>query len=139
MRSFLEYEWPGNVRELENIIELMVNTESIPDGFMKTYDNGTGTAEGYAIRSDQAVSSGLLTDECLELEFMEKNHILKVLDLYGGNISLCAKTPWDRKKYTLQKNRELWNKMFRNGTAFRYVTRHTPHFAGFFAGMNIAL
>lgn len=36
MKSFLEYEWPGNVRELENIIERIVNTESIPDSFMKT-------------------------------------------------------------------------------------------------------
>ena len=92
MRSLVEYEWPGNVRELENIIELMVNTESIPDGFMRTYGNGAGTAEGYPIRSDQTASSELLADECLDLEFMEKNHILRVLDLYGGNISLCAKT-----------------------------------------------
>jgi transcriptional regulator with PAS, ATPase and Fis domain len=44
MRSFLEYEWPGNVRELENIIELMVNTESIPDSFMKTDGNGAENA-----------------------------------------------------------------------------------------------
>ena len=36
MKSLLEYEWPGNVRELENIIELMVNTEMIPDHFMRS-------------------------------------------------------------------------------------------------------
>jgi transcriptional regulator with PAS, ATPase and Fis domain len=92
MKSFLEYEWPGNVRELENIIELMVNTESIPDGFMKTDGNGAENTEGYSIRRDQAASSEAAVNECLDLEFMEKNHILKVLDLYGGNISLCAKT-----------------------------------------------
>jgi transcriptional regulator of acetoin/glycerol metabolism len=31
-------------------------------------------------------------EENLNLEFMEKNLILKVLNLYNGNISLCART-----------------------------------------------
>lgn len=30
-------------------------------------------------------------EENLNLELMEKNHILKVLNLYGGNITLCSK------------------------------------------------
>lgn len=90
MKSLLEYEWPGNVRELENIIELMVNTESIPDSFMRADDNANEKSEGNASRPEPAASES--AEECLDLEFMEKKHILKVLDLYGGNISLCAKT-----------------------------------------------
>lgn len=30
MQKLVEYEWPGNIRELENIVELIVNTESVP-------------------------------------------------------------------------------------------------------------
>ncbi|HML35886.1 MAG TPA: sigma 54-interacting transcriptional regulator [Bacillota bacterium] len=90
MKSLLEYEWPGNVRELENIIELMVNTESIPDSFMRADGNANEKSEGNASRPEPVNCES--TEECLDLEFMEKKHILKVLDLYGGNISLCAKT-----------------------------------------------
>ena len=42
-------------------------------------------------RSEQATTFETI-GENLNLEFMEKKSILKVLDLYNGNITLCAKT-----------------------------------------------
>jgi PAS domain S-box-containing protein len=91
MKFLLEYEWPGNVRELENTIEMMVNTESIPEGLMKAEGNMEGKAQTNPNRLEQA-TTGEVIEESLNLEFMEKKHILKVLNLYSGNITLCAKT-----------------------------------------------
>lgn len=90
MKSFLEYEWPGNVRELENIIERIVNTESIPDSFTKTVSSAYEKAEENINELKQEATCEVI-DESLNLELMEKNHILKVLDLYNGNITLCSK------------------------------------------------
>lgn len=91
MKFLLEYEWPGNVRELENIIEMMVNTESIPDSFMKAECNMDGKAKTNPNGSEQVTTCEVI-EESLNLEFMEKRYILKVLNLYSGNITLCAKT-----------------------------------------------
>ena len=90
MRCLLEYEWPGNVRELENIIELMVNTESIPDSLLKT---GSDTEERSEVKPgrSESITPYDVIGECLNLEFMEKKNILKALNLYGGNITICAK------------------------------------------------
>jgi len=90
MRSLIEYEWPGNVRELENIIELMVNTESIPDSFIKAQIQSQTKAEAgdnvYAGELPDAVA-----DENMNLNYIEKKYILKVLDLQNWNITQCAK------------------------------------------------
>lgn len=91
MKSLLEYEWPGNVRELENIIELMVNTESIPDSFRRP-DSDTDEKAGVDLNRSEQTTACEVRKESLNLEFMEKNHILMVLGLYSGNITLCAKT-----------------------------------------------
>ncbi len=91
MKCLLEYEWPGNVRELENIIELMVNTESIPDSFVKAECNIVGKVKTNLNQLEQVTTSEVI-EESLNLEFMEKKHILRVLNLYSGNITLCAKT-----------------------------------------------
>ena len=90
MKSLLEYEWPGNVRELENVIELIVNTETIPDNFMKAGGNIDEKAEVNLNELEQSAASEVV-DENLNLEFIEKKQILKVLNLYSGNITLCAK------------------------------------------------
>lgn len=90
MKSLLDYDWPGNVRELENIIELMVNTESIPDSLVKaencTYEKADVNVEIQAETADDSIK-----DEDMNLECMEKKCILKVLNMYNGNITLCAK------------------------------------------------
>ncbi len=91
MRSFLEYEWPGNVRELENIIEQIVNTETIPASFLKT-GSPTDAETAEAIQNDlRNGAPAKLMEGNLKLEVVEVQHIMKVLDLYKGNVTLAAK------------------------------------------------
>ncbi len=90
MKYLLEYEWPGNIRELENLIELMVNTETIPDSIVKT---GSDIIERPQICMAELEGTTACeeAEENLKLEFMEKQHIQKVLNFYKGNITLSAK------------------------------------------------
>ncbi|MDF2653914.1 MAG: hypothetical protein K0R19_388 [Bacillota bacterium] len=96
MKVFVEYEWPGNIRELENLVELIVNTEAIPDSFFKFLPDNTMKStsdlsrKAYHSAEDEIEEEAF--EEILNLELMEKMHILKVLNRYGGNITLCAKT-----------------------------------------------
>lgn len=92
MKALLEYEWPGNIRELENLIELIVNTESLPENFMKSMPDNHIKANSEFPLKHQDLAESELADELLNLELMEKMHILKALNRYDGNISLCAKT-----------------------------------------------
>lgn len=93
MKAFLDYEWPGNVREMENIIELMVNTESVPDIFLKAEDGSEGKTEMNSCfeQRTRTASIGEAAEEDLNLELLEKKHIIKVLNLLNGNITLCAR------------------------------------------------
>ena len=90
MNYLVEYEWPGNVRELENLIELIVNTESIPDSFGKM---NTGIVENHRIGLAELSHANAResTGEVLKLELVERQHIQKVLSLNNGNITLSAR------------------------------------------------
>jgi len=90
MRALIDYEWPGNVRELENIIELMVNTESIPDSLLKGQGHPQGKAASRGDESDVAPQPDA-QEENMNLSDLEKKYILKVLDLQNWNITQCAK------------------------------------------------
>ncbi|KZL90710.1 limonene hydroxylase [Clostridium magnum DSM 2767] len=83
MNNFLEYEWPGNIRELENVIELIVNTERIPEDIFNTYKTPQ-TSKNKTFESP-------VRFESMKLDDVEKNHIIKVLKSFSGNISLSAK------------------------------------------------
>ncbi|MEL7648250.1 MAG: sigma 54-interacting transcriptional regulator [Sedimentibacter sp.] len=74
-----EYSWPGNVRELENYIELAVNTEMVPDISMLGFESKSGQVN--SIKSSE--SAGKL----LSLKEIEKDHIVKVLNSTGNNIT----------------------------------------------------
>jgi PAS domain S-box-containing protein len=90
MQAMIKYEWPGNIRELENMIEWMINTESFPDMFNLGQENhGEITEKIISDKSkplDQLGQSGNQT-----LDEMEKQHITRVLNQFGGNISLSSK------------------------------------------------
>lgn len=75
------YNWPGNIRELENVVELIINTESIPMDLdsKRNIKPQTDSVDVYA------------ENEYLKLEHIEKQHIVKVLKKYKGSISLSAK------------------------------------------------
>ncbi|MEA4926533.1 MAG: sigma 54-interacting transcriptional regulator [Syntrophomonadaceae bacterium] len=90
MKSFLAYEWPGNVRELENIIEQIVNTDSIPDIFVKA-DHYTDANADINLPESKHAAARKGMEENLKLEVVEVQHIMKVLDLYKGNVTLAAK------------------------------------------------
>ncbi|MFA7215593.1 MAG: sigma 54-interacting transcriptional regulator [Bacillota bacterium] len=91
MESLLEYEWPGNVRELENLVEWMINTETIPDTIGdENYTLSVKTKIPFSIMTQGAAI--LDEGEGFSLSTVEKQHIIKVLKLCGGNISKSAKT-----------------------------------------------
>ncbi|MDF2881154.1 MAG: Fis family transcriptional regulator [Clostridiaceae bacterium] len=83
LNQFLQYQWPGNIRELENIIELIVNTEEVSKDLT------------YKLRPhviiDKHASKCNIEIEDMKLESVEKNHIIKVLKSFRGNVSLSAK------------------------------------------------
>lgn len=79
MTYLKNYSWPGNIRELENLIELIINTESIP-----AYQ---GLPE---VKIKPKHSKSMVVLESLET--LEKNHIIEVLKHHMGNISSAAKT-----------------------------------------------
>lgn len=78
MTYLKNYNWPGNIRELENLIELIINTETIP---------------AYGIVKERHVKKEPLPMdiELVSLETKEKEHIYQVLKFYSGNITLAAK------------------------------------------------
>lgn len=75
MEKLMDYNWPGNIRELENMVELIINTESIPMSFQQ------GNIEPKSLKS-------IYTP--LSLEEIELDHIKKTLDYFEGNISKAS-------------------------------------------------
>ncbi|MBN2287507.1 MAG: sigma-54-dependent Fis family transcriptional regulator [Tissierellales bacterium] len=73
-----EYDWPGNIRELENLVELIINTESVPSDF-KSKKISMNDKQAYYLND-------------LTLEELEKIHIEKSLQKYNYNISQVAKS-----------------------------------------------
>jgi len=84
MEKLIQYDWPGNVRELENFIELVVNTEVIPD----IYEIGIGKKPDINIaeKPEDLTSNNQLCS----LKDAEREHILKVLNSNSGNITHAA-------------------------------------------------
>jgi len=74
----LNYNWPGNIRELENVIELIINTESMP---VEYFNN---------VESNDNIQN-IIYGEALDLESVEKEHIKRVLKIFNNNITHSAK------------------------------------------------
>ncbi|EFG86502.1 transcriptional regulator, Fis family [Clostridium carboxidivorans P7] len=83
MENLKQYEWTGNVRELENVIELTVNTEKLPEEFCYS--------KVYEINIENTVFKQNTQIGNMNLELLEKNHIINVLHNFKGNITLAAK------------------------------------------------
>ena len=94
-RIMENYNWPGNVRELENVVELIIGTESFPTKYF-IKNSGQESQDLFAIVSEQEKTSTPgdrlenLDPSQLEMSFVEKQHISKVLELFEGNISQAA-------------------------------------------------
>jgi DNA-binding NtrC family response regulator len=90
-----QYRWPGNVRELKNVIErsllLGVSPSQCIAGFVSVSQPESVVEES----------------ESLQLEVVEKQHILKVLDTEDGNKSAAARILGVSRK-TLERKLKAW-------------------------------
>ncbi len=79
----MNYNWPGNIRELENVVELVINTETVPVDYFKQGE--------YDPVFEMNENSLDMDNTALDIDSMEKKHVIKVLERYKGNISHSAK------------------------------------------------
>ena len=79
------YNWPGNVRELENIVEreLIRNQNQHSNEAIRFDSIGVPVREPKAVSVADPMATG---DESLDLESVERAHIIRVLDLTGGRV-----------------------------------------------------
>jgi len=91
MRS---YDWPGNIRELKNVIERCLLLNQTP----RQCISGQPTD----------VSEAGQVSDSMNLEEIEKLHILKVLDMEEGNKSAAARVLGVSRK-TLERKVKVWN------------------------------
>ncbi len=90
------YAWPGNVRELKNVIERCLLLGTTPSQCLA----GMGRS-GADERSEQ--------EEPLQLDVVEKRHILRVLENEGGNKSAAARRLGISRK-TLERKVQAWGR-----------------------------
>jgi two-component system NtrC family response regulator len=91
----MHYDWPGNVRELKNVIERCLLLNRPPSQCI----TGTERQDGQPAPE--------LSEATLQLEAVEKKHILKVLELHGGNKSAAARVLGISRK-TLERKAQAW-------------------------------
>jgi two-component system NtrC family response regulator len=89
------YDGPGNVRELKNVIERCLLLNSTPSQCL-----GKPLAGGEVVAAVDAVGE-------LQLERVEKRHILRVLESEGGNKSAAARLLGISRK-TLERKIQVW-------------------------------
>ena len=78
LNKMINYSWPGNIRELENVVELIINTESIPSMYF---------GEEINAREEALID---FNNEAFSLEYVEEQHIIKTLKKFKGNITTTA-------------------------------------------------
>ncbi len=96
MERLLEYSWPGNVRELQNVLERAINLSSgnkiLPEKLPQ-----------YIIGKPQSQSNDMGI-----LKSNEKEVILSLLEICGGNLSMVAKK-LGVSRPTLYRKLEIYN------------------------------
>lgn len=91
-QGLLAYDWPGNIRELENLIELMINTESLPPHIGRLKSRAEfRPGNDYAVKSE-TLPNEWIKEPTLSLEDVEKQYISAVLEHFQGKITLTART-----------------------------------------------
>lgn len=91
------YDWPGNVRELKNVIERSLLLNSAPSHCLAG-PAGLNAGEEAAVSGDD-----------LQLENVEKQHILRILEQEQGNKSAAARLLGISRK-TLERKVQAWAK-----------------------------
>ncbi len=90
-----DYDWPGNVRELKNVIERSLLLNSAPSQCL------AGPA-GMNTRDEVRASN-----DDVQLESVEKRHILRILEQERGNKSAAARLLGISRK-TLERKVQAW-------------------------------
>jgi two-component system NtrC family response regulator len=90
------YSWPGNVRELKNIIERCLLLNTTPGQCLVVPDEAQSEHSQTAQGTDNST-----------LEVVEKRHILRVLEMEGGNKSAAARKLGISRK-TLERKVHAW-------------------------------
>jgi DNA-binding NtrC family response regulator len=93
--QLMHYDWPGNVRELKNVIERCLLLNKSP---------GSCLVATSTVKDDKAEEEGM---DSLNLETVEKQHILRVLGTQGGNKSAAARILGISRK-TLERKAQAW-------------------------------
>jgi DNA-binding NtrC family response regulator len=81
---FLQYPWPGNIRELENAIERAAVIEESQEITLQSLPP--------QLQNYSAETHADAQPESLTLAEIEEEHIRKILQAHGGNISRAART-----------------------------------------------
>lgn len=87
------HDWPGNVRELKNVIERCLLLNSRPSQCLPG--------------SIPASTNGDASEDEVALAVVERKHILKVLEMEGGNKSAAARRLGIARK-TLERKVQAW-------------------------------
>jgi len=95
LQRLAQYDWPGNIRELKNVIERCLLLSHQPSQSLP------GCAAVTAPGSDA------IDDDDLSLETVERRHMLRVLDMEGGNKSAAARRLGVSRK-TLERKCQAW-------------------------------
>ncbi|MBN2357100.1 sigma-54-dependent Fis family transcriptional regulator [candidate division KSB1 bacterium] len=84
LTALMKYNWPGNVRELANAIRRSI---ALSDGSeIREFD----LPPHFSLQESEALTPHAEKSKSLLLEDIEKEHILKVLDIAAGNKSEAA-------------------------------------------------
>ncbi len=69
------YNWPGNIRELQNVVELIIN--------METFSTDYFAKRGQYMEDNK-------DEDNLDIESIEKEHLIKIIKRCNGNITHSA-------------------------------------------------
>ncbi|HEY1803851.1 MAG TPA: sigma-54 dependent transcriptional regulator [Terracidiphilus sp.] len=96
--ALLNYSWPGNVRELRNVLERAALLSE--DGIIHK------TGLEFETFSQSATATGTKSDD-LTLKELEKQSIIRALDLESGNVNRAAKRLGIHRSSLYSKMREI--------------------------------
>ncbi|MEH6627309.1 MAG: sigma-54 dependent transcriptional regulator [Motiliproteus sp.] len=94
IRQMTDYDWPGNVRELKNMVERCLLLGQMPKEELSRGSEDCSDDCGYP--------------DSWTLDQVEKDHILKVLDVASGNKTQAAKLLGFARK-TLDRKLQAWS------------------------------
>lgn len=98
LMALKNYDWPGNVRELKNVVERSLLLNTTASECIAGQPNTVG---------DSKVTQTADNQNQLLLKDIEKQHILKVLDMESGNKSAAARLLGISRK-TLERKVRAW-------------------------------